>query len=406
MLYGLSHKVLKHNIYLYRLLSIFGFPFFWQPVLYLFFTQIHNISATSALSLISFYSLGVVLLEVPSGAVADHVSRKLSATLGYSLKGIGFLSLTFVLGYPLLLISMLIVALGESLTSGSLESLMYDSVKQSKNVSPKYFKHIFASSRTILHFSLAIFIFIGGFIGKYNLTLPIQLSSMGYLIAGYLSSRLIEPESSGNKHSYMQHIINAGKLIFSSTGVQIGLTQLLIANFFFLGLISSMFWLTTPLLSSLGISIFWIGILTASTRILKSFASHLVSKYDDPNDFRTMLITGVIMGTIFLIASIFTNVVVMVLVLFLLYLVQSFYQANNMQLLNDLIGDLDRTTLNSFQSMFTRLYEFSVIPIVGVFLDKSQIPQALSFNSALLFTGCSILYFNRKKFSTNITKIY
>jgi MFS family permease len=389
--------MLKQNIKIYKLLSVFGFSFFWQPVLFLFLTQTKGLLPSQALWLVSLYSLGVVILEVPGGAVADHYSRKLSAGLGYTLKGLGFFSLTLFTHTYGLIASMFIISLGESLTSGSLESLMYDSIKQSKELTSKYFKQVFAKTRVILHFSLAIFIALGGYIGQYNLTLPLQLSVIGYLIAALLTTKLIEPTKVFTNRGYLQHILGAAKIIFSRDGYQKGIVQLLIADFFALGLISSLFWLTTPLLSSLGIKIFWIGILTASMRLLKSLGAYLVTKFDDKNDLRSMIVTGLIMALLLGIGGVWHITPVVVFAIFTVYLIQAFYQANDIQLLNDKVGDLDRTTINSFQSMFTRLYEFSILPILGSFYDAGKPNLAMIMMSTLLVIGTVILFLTKPK---------
>lgn len=395
--------MLDRNIRIYKLLSIFGYPYLWQPVLYLYLTQIKAQSASEALIISSMFSLGAVILEVPGGAIADHISRKFSAGIGYLLAGLGFYTLTLSDSYLGLILSMLIVSLGDSLTSGSLESLVYDSIKNTKQMSSKYFKKIFASTRSILHFSLAIFIFLGGYLGSYNLETPIRLSVAGYLIAAILCSQLIEPKKEITAKKYLDRIIDSAKFIFSRKGLKAGIMQLFISDFFILGLISAMFWLTTPILSSLGINIYWIGIITASMRLLKSFGSYFVTLFDDPNDLRTMIITSVIMIASMLIGGLVYTIPLVIACISMLYLVQAFYQANDSQLLNDKIGDLDRTTINSFQSVFKRLYEFSILPVVGFLLDRGYPQQALLTISILLGIGTLILFASKSRLTIKTT---
>jgi MFS family permease len=394
----------EHNARLYKWLNIFAYPFFWQPTLYLFLTLTKHLSATEALFLNSIYSLAVVFLEVPGGAIADHYSRKLSASLGFVIKGIGFLALTFSNNYYLLMLFMVIAAYGESLTSGSIESLLYDTVKIEKANDKRAFKLLYSKTRSILHFSMAIYMAIGGWIGKFNLTLPLQLGFIFYLIAAWISMLFIEPKQENAGKTYLDHMREGFKLIFSKEGFIKGLPALFLSDFLVLGLISAMFWLTTPLLNDIKLGVTLIGLLAASTRLIKSLGSYIVAKYDDPNDIRAMGFTLVGIIIMFFLAGLIYNTVTIILLLLGFYFIQGLYQANDIQLLNDRIGSANRTTINSIQNMFTRFYEFSIIPIVGLFIDKGQTRFSLFFIALLLVFALIILFTNRKKLSPEFYK--
>lgn len=393
--------MLKHNSKLYKLLSVFSNPSLWQPVLFLFFTITQGLSATEALFLNSIYSISVVILEVPSGAVSDHFSRKFSAALGYLLKGAGIALLTVTNNYQLLMLFMILAAFGESLTSGSIESLMYDTLAEDKSKAKKRFKHLFASTRTLLHLSMSVYILAGGFIGSYNLALPLIVSLFFYLVAAYVCLQFIEPKQEIQQEKYFDHVVNGLKLVFSKQGYNSGLTLMMVSSYFILGIISASFWLTTPILENVGFKIAVIGLFTAGMRVMKSLGSYLVSKYDDDNDFRAMLITGIIIALLFLIAGSFFNAPVIIIMLMILYLTQAFYQANNVQLLNDRINSVDRTTINSIQNVFVRLYEFTILPIIGVFIDNGEIRQGMLLIGGLVIVGVVIMLINKKQLISN-----
>lgn len=393
-----------HNAKLYKLISLFSFPVFWQPTLFLFLTLTKHLTAAQSLLLTSIYSLAVVFLEVPGGAVADHFSRKLSAALGFIIKGAGFLALTFTNNYYVLIAFMIVAAYGESLTSGSIESLMYDTVRTDKSTNPRTFKSLYSSTRSILHLSLAAYILIGGFIGKFNLALPLQLSFIFYTIAAVISMKFIEPKEEHPEKTYLDHIKEGFSLVFSKDGFRKGISALFIADFFILGLISAIFWLTTPLLNDIKLSVTTIGLIAASTRLIKSFGSYLVSKFDDPNDLRSMVVSVVIIIGLFLMTSLVYIPAMVIILLLGFYFIQGQYQANDIQLLNDKIGSANRTTINSIQNMFTRFYEFSVIPVIGVFIDRGQTSISIFLIAMLLVLGLGILILNRKKISPEFYK--
>jgi len=394
----------EHNSRLYKLISLFSFPVFWQPTLFLFLTLSKNLTSAQALLLTSIYSLAVVFLEVPGGAVADHFSRKLSAALGFVIKGLGFLALTFASNYYILIVFMIVAAYGESLTSGSIESLMYDTVKQDGARDKYTFKKLYSSTRSLLHLTLAAYVAIGGFIGKFNLALPLQLSFVFYVIAAYISMKFIEPDKLHSEKSYIDHIKEGFAFVFSKDGYNKGISSLFIADFFIIGLISAVFWLTAPLLNDIKLNVMLIGLISASTRLIKSLGSYLVSKYNNPNDLHSMLVSVIIMVVLFVITSIFYVPLMVIVMLLGFSLIQGLYQANDIQLLNDHIGTANRTTVNSIQNMFTRFYEFSVIPVIGLFIDKGQTSISIFLIATLLIIGLMILFFSRKKLSPEYYK--
>src|SRR5215467_13745985 len=60
----------------------------------------------------------VTLCEIPTGVVADTVSRKLSIVIGVALLGFGFL-LYAVPSYPVILLAQVVWAVGYTFTSGA-----------------------------------------------------------------------------------------------------------------------------------------------------------------------------------------------------------------------------------------------------------------------------------------------
>ncbi|MCA9385652.1 MFS transporter [Candidatus Dojkabacteria bacterium] len=398
------------NTKIFKLLQFVSYPVFWQPVLFLFLTIEKSLPASQALLLTSIYSLAVVFLEIPTGAVADKLSRKQSGALGYFLKGLGLFLLPFLSSFPSMVGAMVITALGESLTSGSIESLMYDSLADKKDT--KQFKKIFAFSRTLLHAAMALYMLLGGIIGEYNLSIPLYISFPFYCTAAILCLYFYEPKGvqtarDGYDTNYLQHIKKSFTKIFSKEGFSHGLGNLLIANFFILGIISSLFWLSTPVLSDVGFGLALIGVFTALFRVTKSIGSYLVTKFDDPNDYRTMIITAIItmfslalMGYFVAIDSILFGILIVVL-FGILYAIQSFYQANNIQLLNDKVESIERATINSIQSVFMRLYEFSILPFVGLFLEGGNSSGGLYLLALLTGIGVFILLINRSRIVRN-----
>ncbi|NEB13905.1 MFS transporter, partial [Streptomyces coelicoflavus] len=95
------------------------------PVYALLFADT-GLSVWQTASLFALWSLTGVLLEVPSGAWADAVSRRLLLILGPLLTAAGFALWVLVPSYGAFALGFVLWGAGGALGSGALEALVYD----------------------------------------------------------------------------------------------------------------------------------------------------------------------------------------------------------------------------------------------------------------------------------------
>lgn len=119
---------MKNNIFLFYILRAFYLPFFWLPVLYIYLTSIKGLNPAEAALLLSLQELLLIFLEIPTGVIADKVSRKFSIGLGYILTSLPFLFLPFTQNYTLMILIFAVKATGKALVSGADTSLLYDTL--------------------------------------------------------------------------------------------------------------------------------------------------------------------------------------------------------------------------------------------------------------------------------------
>src|SRR5215211_1336067 len=85
-----------------------------------------GLSGTQIASLFAIWSLTSLLLEVPSGALADIVSRRGLLAVAGLTKGAGFALWTFAPSYLAFAAGFVLWRAGGALTSGTLEALVHD----------------------------------------------------------------------------------------------------------------------------------------------------------------------------------------------------------------------------------------------------------------------------------------
>ncbi|MCX4619005.1 MFS transporter [Streptomyces albogriseolus] len=115
--------------------TLYGYSFLEEfvllyPVYALLFSDA-GLSVWQISSLFALWSVTAVVLEVPSGAWADAVSRRLLLVVGPLLTGAGFASWVLVPSYAAFAVGFVLWGIGGALTSGALEALVYDELERS-----------------------------------------------------------------------------------------------------------------------------------------------------------------------------------------------------------------------------------------------------------------------------------
>ncbi|MEV5235955.1 MFS transporter [Streptomyces pseudogriseolus] len=114
--------------------TLYGYSFLEEfvllyPVYALLFSDA-GLSVWQISSLFALWSVTAVVLEVPSGAWADAVSRRLLLVVGPLLTGAGFALWVLVPSYAAFAAGFVLWGTGGALSSGALEALVYDEMER------------------------------------------------------------------------------------------------------------------------------------------------------------------------------------------------------------------------------------------------------------------------------------
>ena len=162
--------------------------------------QIGLVSAISA--------LGFFLFEVPTGVVADGMSRKTSVLIGMFLFSIGTVILIFLRNFPMLIAYAVVSSLGSTFVSGSLQAWLFDNLKH-LGLEGMY-REVMKDVKTITLVSSAFSISAGAFLAQlYGFALPIVMTLIMEL--GALVTALSIPEYGFKKVevSYHLHVLQS-----------------------------------------------------------------------------------------------------------------------------------------------------------------------------------------------------
>mgnify|MGYP000719144367 CR=1 FL=1 len=200
-------KRIESNLWRYQLFAIFSFTPIMLPILVLFW-QDNGLDLFEIYLLQGIFAFSVVLLEVPTGMIADQLGKRTSLVASTLLLFFGFVVYAMGTGFWIFLLSELILAVAVSLLSGADSALLYDTLKALGRES-EYQKYE-GRSRGLQMVSVAISNIIGGFVGAYSLRLAMWLSAIGPLLSIFIVWGFVEV----NQHAARKQSLKASLLSY------------------------------------------------------------------------------------------------------------------------------------------------------------------------------------------------
>lgn len=211
---------LARNIPLFYIARALHLPFFWLPILYFYLTQVKGFSVIETTFLMGLQEFALIFLELPTGVIADKISRKFSVCLGYIITSLPFMFLPFTSSFGAAIIIFVIKAVGKALVSGADSALLYDTLIDLGRMGE--YKQIKTKSVALMMGVATVTMLLGGWMGQmgyFGLTFIIPF--LLQLLAALSTHLMIEPETSRRAKeiqdsNYFTHTLGAVKIIAKS----------------------------------------------------------------------------------------------------------------------------------------------------------------------------------------------
>jgi MFS family permease len=198
----MSYKLLlKRNLKLLYFRSFFQFLIFTIPIWYVFETRFVSLATLGIIFAMSHFIS--VVLELPSGALADLIGRRKTVFAGLVVYGFGALALSQAQNSLWLWSTYVVFGIADALISGADTALYYDTLKELGR--SEDFAKFNANVGLIIRFALVISTFLGGFIYAVHFRLPYVLWGMSVLVAAVISYFSIEPKIDSEKFSFKSY---------------------------------------------------------------------------------------------------------------------------------------------------------------------------------------------------------
>ena len=204
----------------YYYLATFFYDFIFAYAIYTVFFSLRGMTVFQISLLLSWWCLAGILLEVPTGALADSWSRRKMMALAPLIKSLCFVT-WFLAGHSFYLFALgfFLWSLGSSFRSGTSEALLYDALVHYGRRDD--YEKVLGRRQFYFHIGLAVSTLSGGFIASRRMDWAILLSVIPLLLSA-ASAFLIEEtpkvQSTGEVR-YLQHIRLALREIRSNRGL-------------------------------------------------------------------------------------------------------------------------------------------------------------------------------------------
>lgn len=343
-----------------------------------------GLSMQEVFELQSIFSFFVLILELPSGYIADLIGRKYSLVVASFFHGLGFSIMPFADTFWHLVGFEILLAIGVSLFSGTDISIIYDSIAAIKNKGPADIegkligKKIFYSQT-----SEAVAAIVCSFLVIYHLNLPVYVQAITCWIPFFISWTIVEPprllmDKSKHKDNW-GHIL---KTVFKGGAL---LNLILLNSIFYSASTLLAVWAFQDYWKVQGIDLKYFGHLWFLTNIVVG----IVAKYAHSIEQRLgSVITIILLGILPVIGYFgmgFTGGVFGVIFCFSFQISRGLTQVILKDALNSRISGELRATVNSMVGLGMRFVFIIGGPLLGWLIDNKGYEVAFgSFGSFYL----------------------
>ncbi|MRT93251.1 MFS transporter [Ancylomarina sp. 16SWW S1-10-2] len=351
-----------------------------MPIIVLFYQE-NGLSMQNVLTLKAFYSVAVVIMEIPSGYFADVWGRRKTLILGSILGCLGFVVYSFSSDFYGFLLAEIVLGIGSSFISGADSALLYDSLLQDK----KEGTYLKQESRmmSVGNFAEALAGIAGGSLALISLRTPFIFQIFIAFMAVPASFLLLEVEKKKNqtKNGFVHVLKIVRYALWDNSELRLNILYSSIIGCATL----SLAWFVQPYLKQFDMDVSRIGIiwtlLNLTVGFTALFAYRIESRLGKIGTSLFILI-GVSSGFVF---SGVTTTQLGIICLFWFYIVRGIATPILKDYINRITSSDMRATVLSLRNFIIRILFAIIAPFLGWYSDHFSIGEALIFAGSIIF---------------------
>ncbi len=374
---------LKKNIYSLYVLKVSQWLLLTMPVMLIFYNANH-LTVKHLFTIQAVYSLAIVILEIPSGYMADVWGRKNTIIIGAVLGFIGYFIYSVSSGFWYFMFAEIILGIGSSFISGTDTALLYDTLL-SNDLENQYIK-IEGRMTSVGNFAEAISGVASGFLAAISLRLPFICQAIAALIAIPAAIAISEPvfHKQFKKPTVSDVIASYYDALFKN--------KKLMRNMMLSSVVGAstltMAWFVQPYFKTVSVPISLYGILwtilNASVGLAALAAYRIERKFGEAKT-SVFIVICLMLGYISLA---FSHSVWAISIILFFYLIRGIATPVLKDYINKQIASETRATVLSLRNLIIRGLFSMMAPIFGWLTDK------ISLQAALLMAGSTYFIFS------------
>jgi MFS family permease len=387
---------MQKNIKLAYLLTFFRFSWFWLGIWIFYYLRFTNYAG---IGLIETVMIAIMTLaEIPTGAIADIFGKKNTIFFSFIFFTIGIFLMGIAPNFSALLISIILLAVGSSLYSGTIESLVYDSLKQDNNES--FYPKVIAKIHSIQLLTPALCGAIGGILYKYNPQLPFIINSFFHLAGLIISLFVIEPIIDSVKFSFKNYLFQTKQGIrelFKTQNIK-RQTILLLSIGFIVIIVDQM--LNIILGVEYGMKEQYIGIIWAIIYLVSALSLQIIPTISKKiNENIALIIIGFLIAITLIISPVLGLFIGTISIIFRSSFQSIYFSLASIAINKNTESKYRATTLSTF-NMINNIPYVCTAFFIGSLADKFS-AKTLSLYSGIILMTLLFFQFKKIKFIAN-----
>lgn len=195
--------LVTRNTWIFYVSQVLHSAIFVIPIWIVFYRT--RISVAEISLVVSFQYLVQILLELPSGALADMLGRRTVTCIAFCSGALGMLLLPFATQLWHFLALSALIGLMDSFRSGAEEALIYDTYKEADRIDE--FSKVYANGNFLYQLGLISGTAIGGILYTQHPFLPYFAYGSSLLIGSFCIYFYIEPHIDSNKFTLQNYLL-------------------------------------------------------------------------------------------------------------------------------------------------------------------------------------------------------
>ncbi|MCX6557033.1 MAG: MFS transporter [Candidatus Aminicenantes bacterium] len=355
------------------------------PVLILYYTA-NGLNSTQIFTIQAAFHLAVLLLEVPSGYLADVVGRKKTLVFGAIFFPLGLAVYTAGSSFLAFVFAEVILAVSISMRSGCDSAMLFDSLRQLKREGE--YKRYEGRSALFARTGTAVSSVAGGLLAAVFLRLSFLVNVFSALFMPFVALSLVEPERVKRRsHEPLRDILRICRFCLKKPHIR--------PVVLFAGLIMACnltgVWAYFLLYQGLGIGVGWFGVLFAVFQLAGALGGGWAHVFSERFGDKAALFLVLLSPLFFVMLGLFPSVWLLILIPANALLWNLTYPVL-LERLNLAVGSDVRATVLSLASMAGSMVFIVISPLFGRLIDFVSLSAAfVALGALFLLAGVPLL---------------